>query len=211
MMIWVDQKYKLENENSINMNNTYISNKKILLGFWLYLMSDCIIFAVMFAVYEVLINHSYIAMYKQEIFDLSVVLLETIILLFSSFSFSMSMVNFLKNKNQLVIGWLINTFFLGLSFIFIECYDIFNLLVHNFTPQRSGFFSAYFTLIGLHGIHIVVALIWVLVMILQLIGMGCSNFLYTRMKCLGLFWHFLDIIWICIFTFVYLIGVIGCV
>ncbi|CAL4324668.1 Cytochrome bo(3) ubiquinol oxidase subunit 3 [Buchnera aphidicola (Eriosoma grossulariae)] len=195
----------LNKNNSLNSN--YVVNKKILLGFWLYLMSDCIIFSTMFAVYAVLLNDLDYNIYGMIIINLPLVLAETFVLLFSSFFFGMAVISFLESKKKIIYFWLSNTFLFGLCFVSIEIYEFCKLLSKNYGPQRSGFLSAYFTLIGLHAIHIIIGLIWIIVILLQLKKIGLNNVMYTRMKCLGLFWHFLDIIWIFLFTFVYLFGV----
>ncbi|CAL4324745.1 Cytochrome bo(3) ubiquinol oxidase subunit 3 [Buchnera aphidicola (Eriosoma lanigerum)] len=192
-----------------NINDYNIFNNKKILGFWLYLMSDCIIFATMFAVYEVLLINITDYINIKKIFNLTLVMIESFILLISSFSFGMSMIYFLQNNKKLIYFWLVNTFLLGFSFVSIEIYEFFHLCITQHSPQNSAFLSAYFTLIGLHGIHVIIGLLWIVVMLFQLSTLDYyTQVIYVKMKCLGLFWHFLDVIWICVLTFVYFFGVI---
>ncbi|WWP02519.1 MAG: cytochrome o ubiquinol oxidase subunit III [Candidatus Dasytiphilus stammeri] len=185
----------------------YEANSNKIFGFWIYLMSDCIIFATLFATYAVMIANGPMA---KKIFNLPFVLVETNCLLFSSITYGMAMVNMNKkarSKNK-VLMWLFLTFLLGVCFIYMEIYEFHNLINDNFGPNRNGFLSSFFTLVGTHGIHVLSGLIWIVVLMSQVAYRGINATNKTRMVCLSLFWHFLDIIWICVFTVVYLLGTI---
>lgn len=178
------------------------TNKKIF-GLWIYLMSDCIFFATMFSVYAVMSNCLIIDFH---FFNLKIVFFETLILLLSSFTYGMLVINVKYNKLLFVYIFLIITFLLGSIFIGMELYEFYNLINSGFFPQKNGFLSSFFTLISIHGIHIVIGLLWMIGIFFQIIICHLNNIIYIRILCLGLFWHFLDIIWICVFTVVYLIG-----
>ncbi|WWP02090.1 MAG: cytochrome o ubiquinol oxidase subunit III [Candidatus Dasytiphilus stammeri] len=185
----------------------YEANSNKIFGFWIYLMSDCIIFATLFATYAVMIANEPM---DKNIFNLPFVLVETNCLLFSSITYGMAMVNMNKkarSKNK-VLMWLFLTFLLGVCFIYMEIYEFHNLINNNYGPNRNGFLSSFFTLVGTHGIHVLSGLIWIVVLMSQVAYRGINATNKTRMVCLSLFWHFLDIIWICVFTVVYLLGTI---
>ncbi|PPI88399.1 cytochrome o ubiquinol oxidase subunit III [Candidatus Pantoea edessiphila] len=178
------------------------SNK--IFGFWIYLMSDCIMFAILFATYSVMVNNIADGPAGKDIFELPFVLAETFLLLLSSITCGMTLISINKN----IIFWLITTFLLGLGFISMEIYEFHSLIQRGYSPDRSGFLSNFFTLVGTHGFHVICGLIWMLVMIIQILKYGTRPNNVTRIICLNMFWHFLDIIWICLFTVVYLMGVI---
>ncbi|XBC38612.1 MAG: cytochrome o ubiquinol oxidase subunit III [Buchnera aphidicola (Melaphis rhois)] len=183
------------------------SNK--LFGFWLYLMSDCIVFATLFSVYMVMKDNVANGPSGPDIFNFPVVILESLLLLFSSFSYSFIFLEIKKCNKIKFIFWLIITFLLGLIFLILEIFELYSFIQKGYSPSRSGFLSAFFTLLSVHGIHVFSALIWILVMIKQIKKFGITREVYTKVCCLSLFWHFLDIIWIFVFSEVYLIGVIG--
>ena len=176
-------------------------------GFWIYLMSDCILFACLFATYAVLVNGTAGGPDGKEIFGLSFVLVETMLLLFSSITFGFGMVAMNKGQQSSVISWLLVTFLFGAGFIGMELYEFHHLIGEGFGPDRSAFLSAFFTLVGTHGIHVTSGLIWIAVMMFQVSRKGLTERNRTRLMCLSLFWHFLDVVWICVFTVVYLMGV----
>ncbi|WP_166360140.1 cytochrome o ubiquinol oxidase subunit III [Pseudomonas akapageensis] len=175
-------------------------------GFWLYLMTDCILFASLFAAYAVLSNNFAGGPSGHDIFELDYVLGETALLLFSSITFGFSMLAMYKGKKNAVLAWLAITFLFGLGFIGMEVNEFHHLIAEGFGPQRSGFLSGFFTLVGTHGLHVTSGLIWMGVMMYQINKNGLSATTNTRMSCLSLFWHFLDVVWICVFTVVYLMG-----
>lgn len=175
-------------------------------GFWIYLMSDCVLFATLFTTYAVL-SPSYLGMLPSpHIFDLHPVLIETFCLLTSTFTFGLAIHVMNEDKKGLLIFWLIVTFLLGFSFVSIEIHEFYQLILIGRGPTQNGFLSAFFSLVGTHGLHVSVGLLWIVVMINQIMRKGLTLSTKTRLILLSLFWHFLDIIWICIFTFVYLMG-----
>ncbi|EAR57671.1 cytochrome o ubiquinol oxidase, subunit III [Photobacterium sp. SKA34] len=178
-----------------------------LFGFWIYLMSDCVLFATLFATYAVLESSSIAGPTGQDIFELPFVFVETMLLLFSSITFGFGMISMKRNKITVFKRWLQVTFLLGLSFICMELYEFHHLIENGNGPQGSAFLSAFFTLVGTHGLHVTFGLIWMVVCYQQLSSKGLTENMSMRFQCLSLFWHFLDIVWICVFTIVYLMGV----
>ena len=177
-----------------------------LLGFWLYLMSDCLIFAVLFAVYAV-VGRSYAAGPSGvELFDLSLVALNTSMLLLSSITFGFAMLEMQRHRVKPVLVWLAVTGLLGCAFIGLELYEFAHLIGEGAVPQRSAFLSAFFTLVGTHGLHVAFGLVWLVVLMLQVTRGGLVSDNRRRLMCLSMFWHFLDVVWIAVFTFVYLMG-----
>ncbi len=177
-----------------------------ILGFWIYLMSDCILFAAVFATYAVLHGAVADGPTGKSLFDQSYVLIETFCLLVSSFTYGMAMIAMNAQKKSQVIGWLAITFLLGFAFICMELNEFHHMISEGNGPSRSAFLSAFFTLVGTHGLHVTSGLIWMAVLMLQTLRKGLTATNRTRLMCLSLFWHFLDIIWIGVFTVVYLMG-----
>lgn len=181
---------------------------RTLLGFWFYLMSDCVLFATLFVTYAVLHNNTYGGPTSVEIFNLPYVLIETLILLTSSFTCGIGVLfarRYEQNKALILLGI---TFLLGLAFLVLEVHEFKLLVQEGNSWQRSAFLSAYFTLVGTHGLHVTAGLLWITVLMAQILFSGLTVVSFRRLMCLSLFWHFLDVIWIFIFTLVYLIGVI---
>lgn len=176
-------------------------------GFWIYLMSDCILFASLFATYAVLVNGTAGGPSGKDIFDLKFVLVETFLLLFSSITYGMAMIAMNKGKVGGVNTWLFLTFLFGLGFVAMETYEFHHLIAEGFGPDRSAFLSSFFALVGTHGLHVTSGLIWIIVLMIQVSKFGLTATNKTRLMCLSLFWHFLDVVWICVFTVVYLLGV----
>ena len=178
------------------------------LGFWLYLMSDCLIFAALFATYGVL-GRSYAAGPSgKDLFDLSLVAINTAFLLTSSITFGFAMLQKQKKNVKGTLLWLGITGLLGLGFLAVEIYEFHHLIHQGATPQSSAFLSAFFTLVGTHGLHVTFGLIWLVVLMLQIGKHGLIHENKRRLMCLSMFWHFLDVVWIGVFTFVYLMGVL---
>ncbi|ATA24947.1 cytochrome o ubiquinol oxidase subunit III [Brenneria goodwinii] len=175
-------------------------------GFWIYLMSDCILFASLFATYAVLVNGTAGGPTGKDIFELPFVLVETFALLFSSITYGMAMIAMNKGNKSQVNVWLGLTFLFGLAFIAMEIYEFHHLIAEGFGPDRSAFLSAFFALVGTHGIHVTSGLIWIIIMMVLVSSRGLTAVNKTRLMCLSLFWHFLDVVWICVFTVVYLMG-----
>jgi cytochrome o ubiquinol oxidase subunit 3 len=177
-----------------------------ILGFWIYLMSDCLLFAALFATYSVLSQESAGGPTGRVLFSLPYVLTETVCLLLSSFTYGMAMLALNKGWRNGVLGWLAITFLLGLCFIGMEVNEFHRIIGEGAGPSRSAFLSAFFALVGTHGLHVTSGLIWMSVMMVQVAFRGLSKTNSTRLTCLSLFWHFLDIIWIGVFSVVYLMG-----
>lgn len=178
------------------------------LGFWLYLMTDCILFASVFATYGVLFNSTAGGVSGKDIFELSYVLIETFALLLSSITCGFAMVCVDKNKRAAALRWLSVTFLFGAVFIAMEVYEFHHLITAGHGPDASAFLSAFFALVGMHGIHVTVGLIWMLTLMSEVSCCGLTQRATTRLSCLSLFWHFLDIVWICVFSVVYLLEMI---
>jgi len=175
-------------------------------GFWVYLMSDCLIFAGLFATFAVLSNATAGGPTAKELFDLRFVLVETFLLLFSSLTFGFAMISAGKRNLAGLYGWLAVTALFGLGFLGMELYEFHHLIHEGAGPGRSAFLSAFFTLVGTHGLHVASGLLWMAVLVIQIAKNGLTARNTTRLACLSLFWHFLDIIWIGVFTIVYLLG-----
>lgn len=184
------------------------SSGPTILGFWIYLMSDALIFASLFAMFGVVASAYAGGPVPREIFDLKLVALNTALLLASSITFSEAMPHMEAGRVGPVRAWLAITGLLGAGFIGIELYEFSHLIAENAGPDRSAFLSAFFTLVGTHGAHVTIGLIWLVVMLVQIGQHGLIPATRRRLICLSMFWHFLDIIWIGVFTFVYLYGVV---
>lgn len=180
---------------------------KTILGFWMYLMSDCILFATLFATYAVLHTHTFSGPSSRDLFSLSTAFHETMILLFSSVSCGLAVLASFKEQKKSVLGWLFVTFLLGASFVALELQEFTHLVKEGHSWEKSAFLSAFFTLVGTHGLHISIGLFWMLVMMFQIHFLGITTTTFRRLVTLNMFWHLLDLVWIFIFTFVYLMGV----
>ncbi|HEY1645310.1 MAG TPA: cytochrome o ubiquinol oxidase subunit III [Candidatus Saccharimonadales bacterium] len=182
------------------------AQSNILFGFWVYIMTDCVLFASLFATYAVLHNNTFGGPSGAQIFSLPYVLTETMLLLTSSFVCGLATIALQNRSKVKVIGYFIVTFLLGLSFLVMELHEFRRLDLMHDSWTRSGFLSAYFTLVGTHGLHITVGLIWMVIMMVRVAKSGLTSHNVRRLKMLALFWHFLDVIWIFIFSIVYLFG-----
>ena len=179
-----------------------------LLGFWLYLMSDCLIFACLFATYAVL-GQSYAGgPTGAELFDLPLVAINTALLLLSSITYGFAMLEMQRKGLRNTLIWLGITGLLGAGFIGIELYEFSHLIHQGAGPERSGFLTAFFSLVGTHGLHVTFGIIWLITLMFQLRKHGLTTENNRRLMCLSMFWHFLDVVWIGVFTFVYLMGVL---
>jgi len=179
-----------------------------LLGFWLYLMSDCLMFAVLFAVYAVL-GRSYAAGPSgADLFDLPLVAVNTALLLFSSITYGFAMIAMQQGSKRGVLVWLAITGLFGLGFLGLELTEFSHLIHEGAGPGRSAFLSSFFTLVGTHGLHVTFGIIWLVTLLTQVGKFGLTPANKRRLMCLSMFWHFLDLIWIGVFTFVYLMGVL---
>lgn len=181
---------------------------KTVLGFWMYLMTDCLVFASLFCTYAVLHNQTFGGPSTRELFSLSTAFAETMILLFSSVTCGFSVLSALQNKKNKVFAWLAVSFLLGASFIAIELTEFTHLVQEGNSWKRSAFLTSFFALVGTHGLHVSVGLLWMAVMMFQVFWLGVTVHTFRRLVVFSMFWHFLDLVWIFIFTFVYLMGVI---
>lgn len=204
-------KIKINMNTEIQTHHSENSSKgqKALFGVWVYIMSDALLFASIFATYAVLRNNTYGGPSAGELFSMPFVLIETLILLTSSFTYGLVSLYAHHHKTKgKVLGWLSVTFLLGALFVGMEIFEFAKLAGEGNSWQRSGFLSAFFTLVGTHGLHVIAGLIWMGGLIVQVWRHGIIDTTISKISTLGLFWHFLDIVWIFIFTFVYLMGAI---
>ena len=178
------------------------------IGFWIYLMSDCIIFGCLFAAYAVLGRNFAGGPAPIDLFEPEFVLVETALLLFSSVTFGMAMLAMDKQRKSAVLAWMGVSGLLALGFLAMEIYEFHHLVELGAGPSRSAFLSAFFTLVGTHGLHVTFGSIWLVTLMVQINRKGLIPANTRRMECLSMFWHFLDVIWIGVFTFVYLLGMI---
>ncbi|MXV44172.1 cytochrome o ubiquinol oxidase subunit III [Saccharibacter sp. 17.LH.SD] len=177
----------------------------VVFGFWVYLMTDCILFGTLFVVFAVMCHQFAGGPTGKELFDITNVEIETAILLFSSITYGFASIAAHARKKSAVLAWLLVTFVLGVSFVGLEIHEFADLVERGAGPDRSAFLSSFFTLVGTHGLHVTIGLIWMFILFFQILGrQGLSDRMQSKLTCLSLFWHFLDIVWICVFTFVYL-------
>lgn len=179
-----------------------------LLGFWLYLMSDCLVFAALFATYAVLGRNYAGGPTGAELFDLPLVALNTALLLFSSITYGFAMLEMQRKRVRATMIWLAITGLLGACFIGFELYEFMHLIHDGAGPQRSGFLTSFFALVATHGLHVSFGIVWLLTLMFQVRRHGLTPENNRRLMCLSMFWHFLDVVWIGVFTFVYLMGVL---
>lgn len=175
-------------------------------GFWIYIMSDCILFAIIFATYAVVHNNTYGGAGIKELTSLPYVLGETIALLASSFTYGMAILAMYKGLKNKVLGWLMVTFLLGLTFVVMEVNEFVHMYLEGHSWQASAALSGFFTLVGTHGFHVSMGLLWMFILMAQLAKYNLTPVMMKRLTYLGLFWAFLDIVWIFVFTIVYLMG-----
>jgi cytochrome o ubiquinol oxidase subunit III len=177
-------------------------------GFWLYLMSDAIIFALLFATYLVMLGNTAGGPAGKELFSLERAAGETALLLLSSATFGFAAVALASADKSRALLWLLATAALGAGFLLLEFGEFRGMIAQGAGPDRSGFLSAFFTLVGTHGLHVSIGIFWILVMIGQVLVKGLTTPVVSRLARLGVFWHFLDIIWVAIFSVVYLPGLV---
>lgn len=182
---------------------------KNLFGFWVYLMTDCILFASLFATYAVLRHNTFGGPGGETLFSLNFVLSETLILLSSSFTCGLGILAARRGQKDKVLVLFGITFLLGLAFLGLELHEFSRFYHDGNSWRRSGFLSAFFTLVGTHGLHITSGLVWMGVLLYRVKRLGLNRFNLRQLTMLSLFWHFLDIIWIFIFTIVYALGIVS--
>jgi len=181
---------------------------KTYLGFWVYIMTDCILFATLFVTYAVLRPNTFGGPSSKELFSLTNAFAETLILLTSSVTCGFAVLAAMRSHTKQAVGWLVVTFAFGALFLSLELHEFSGMIAEGDSWRRSAFLSSFFALVGTHGLHITVGLLWLTVVVAQLQVQGLTVDTYRRLVIFSLFWHFLDVIWIFIFTFVYLMGVI---
>lgn len=180
------------------------ANDRVMFGFWVYLMTDLLMFSVLFAVYAVLHGNTFGGESGRELFSLPVALTETLILLTSSFTCGIAMVAARRGNKAQTLFWFGITFALGLAFLTFELREFGEFIREGHTLQSSAFLSSFFVLVGTHGLHITAGLLWMFITSMFVIKRGLNSHLVRKLTLLSLFWHFLDIVWIFIFTIVYL-------
>ena len=185
------------------------ASKRIIVGygFWIFLLSDIVMFSAFFATYAVLVGATAGGPDGHDLFDVPNVGVETACLLLSSFTCGLASIGARARNGLLFFGAMAVTFVLGAAFLGLEIHEFSGLAARGDGPTRSAFLSAFFTLVGCHGLHVTAGLLWLLTMMAQVYAKGYRADILRRMLCFGLFWHTLDIIWVALFSVVYLMGV----
>ncbi len=190
------------------MDKHEFNNEKTQFGFWVYLMTDLLMFAALFATFAVLRKNTFGGPSGRDLFNLQFALTETLILLTSSFTCGLGIIFAQKKKVKQTVIFFGITFLLGISFLGMEIYEFSHLITDGNSPQRSAFLSSFFTLVGTHGLHITSGLLWMIILFIQIFRKGLTDSNLRKLTLLSIFWHFLDIVWIFIFTIVYLMGAV---
>jgi cytochrome o ubiquinol oxidase subunit III len=177
-------------------------------GFWIYLMTDLIMFSVLFAAYAVLRTSTHGGPGPEELFSLPLALSETLLLLTSSFTCGLGVLSAARRNKRNTLLFFGVTFLLGIAFLWLELTEFSQLIAEGNGFARSAFLSSFFALVGTHGLHILSGLLWMVVTFVYLLRRGMTDSIIRKLTLLGVFWHFLDVVWIFIFTIVYLMGVI---
>ena len=179
------------------------------LGFWVFLMSDAVIFALLFATYGVMLSRTADGPTPAAVYKIGPAFIETLVLLTSSFTFGMASVALKYAAPRLqLLAWMTVTLLLGAAFLGLEMHDFATMFAAGALPTRSGYLSAFFALVPLHGLHVFFGGLWMVVMMVQLLVFGLDARVKLNIQRLALFWHFLDVVWIAIFSVVYLQGLI---
>lgn len=184
------------------------SHNGTLLGFWIYLMSDCFIFAALFACYAVLGTSYAGGPSAREVLDLPGLAVNTALLLVSSVTFGFAMLEMARQRKQAMLAWLAVAGLLAAVFVGLEIHEFVGMIAEGAGPGRSAFLSSFFTLVGTHGLHVTVGILWLIVLMVQLGKYGLTEANIRRLRCLSMFWHFLDLVWVGVFSYVYLVGVL---
>ncbi|KIZ50275.1 cytochrome (ubi)quinol oxidase subunit III [Pseudomonas sp. HR1] len=189
---------------------THAEAEYSLFGFWIFLMSDALVFALLFAIYATLQHATAGGPVARDVFEIGSVTLQTLVLLASSFTYGLASLAMKYHEGRLrpLVTWLLVTLALGLVFLGLEVHDFLGMADKGALPQRSAFLSAFFALVGMHGVHVASGCLWLVVMLVQLRVFGLDTPVKTRLMRLGLFWHFLDIVWVAILSVVYLQGLL---
>lgn len=189
-------------------NHHFEEDSRDILGFWMYIMTDCVLFATLFATFAVLHKNTYGGPSLGQLVSLPYVFGETIFLLLSNLTYGFAMLCMYRDKLRDMTIWLILTMIFGLGFVSMELHEFIDLVREGHSWQSSGAMSAFFTLVGTHGLHVSIGLLWMLILTLQLKLFKLNHASKKRFTYLGLFWNFLDIVWIFVFTIVYLFGAV---
>jgi cytochrome o ubiquinol oxidase subunit 3 len=198
----------MHNEATLADGHHHDNDSIDVFGFWMYILTDCILFGALFATFLVLNNPGHPGPVLKNYINLQDVLIETTLLLVSNFTFCLAILNLYQDKRYKVQIWLGITFLLGAGFITMEVTEFIHMANDGFRWDLSGAISSFFTLVGMHGLHVSFGLLWILLMIIQLPLIKLNHVKRRRMTYLGMFWNFLDIVWIFVFTIVYLMGAI---
>ncbi len=182
-------------------------SEELIFGFWVFMMSDAVIFGLLFGVYATMIHAQAGGPGPHDLYDIKSAFIETMLLLTSSFTYGFASLSLKHSRSRLpLVLWLGVTMILGLAFLGFEFHDFLSMFAKGGGPTRSGFTSAFFSLVPLHGLHVTAGIIWMIAVIAQLAIYGIDRDVKSGLLRLGLFWHFLDIVWVAIFTVVYLGG-----
>jgi cytochrome o ubiquinol oxidase subunit 3 len=184
------------------------SHNGTLVGFWIYLMSDCFVFAALFVSYAVLGTNYAGGPTGAEVLDLSGLAVNTALLLVSSVTFGFAMLCMHQRNKAGMLAWLAVAGALAAAFVGLEIHEFVDMIAEGAGPDRSAFLSAFFTLVGTHGLHVTVGCLWLIVLMVQLARFGINEANARRLQCLSMFWHFLDLVWVGVFSYVYLVGVL---
>ncbi|HKJ94804.1 MAG TPA: cytochrome o ubiquinol oxidase subunit III [Gammaproteobacteria bacterium] len=179
-----------------------------MLGFWIYLMSDCLIFAVLFSCYAAFGQNTAGGPTAHEVLDLKGVAVNTAMLLFSSVTYGFGMLEMAQRRKTGTIAWLVVAGLFAAAFVGLEVHEFADMIAEGAGPSRSAFLSSFFALVGTHGLHVTFGIIWLTTMLVQVGKYGITPDNERRLSCLSMFWHFLDLIWVGVFSFVYLVGVL---
>lgn len=179
-----------------------------LLGFWIYLMSDCFIFASLFTCYAVLGTEYAGGPTGAEVLDLPGLAVNTALLLVSSVVFGFAMLEMQRLRKGAMLAWLAIAGLLAAAFVVLEVREFLGLIAEGAGPDRSAFLSSFFTLVATHGLHVTLGILWLIVLMVQTFRFGLNEDNVRRMRCLSMFWHFLDLVWVGVFSYVYLVGVV---
>ncbi len=194
--------------NNISDNNHHVSheaqtNELYSFGFWLFILTDIILFATLFAAFIVLGSHI-----LPDAFNMKLVLVETIALLTSSLTFGLAYIFASAKKTCLAVILSFITLFLGILFIYLEVSEFAELISEGKSWDYHAYYSAFFVLLGTHGLHVFIGICWLIIILIQVFLRGFDNIVFRKFTLLGLFWHFLDAVWIFVFSIVYLVGAI---
>ncbi|NRD79540.1 cytochrome o ubiquinol oxidase subunit III [Bacillus sp. BRMEA1] len=176
------------------------------LGFWIFLVTDCLLFATLFATYAVLHSHTNGGFTGKD-FDVPGFIIETFVLLISSFTSGLAVLQMHKGNKKGLIGWLVITLLLGATFVGMEIHEFASMAAEGATLSKSAFLTSFFTLVGTHGLHVTFGIFWMIGLIFQVSRKGITSVTTRKISIISLYWHFLDAVWIFIFTVVYLMGV----